>query len=321
MKNLKISTKDNLKTNWKFIVRFEPKYYDAICKSFNLKFDDFEPKMGSYELKDEYNMNDICAFDGTKRTDILSTIYLGFKEDIRHLIFDELKLICPNAKMTKASKHPTISFKCDSFDNKAGSNWTDIEDDDDVFLIEPAYKINVLSLGRYEDTTGFTHLLLCKMKLYHYLFIEVDEVDKYKNWVNRDYCKVVVCKNYSKLEDGGTPMRNKLIEYWVDRGEDFIWMLDDNIKYFTRNHMGMKFRFHSPKMFEVIETFCNRYSNIGVVSLYDDQMQASKEPLQLNTQCFSALFINITTGIRFRFKYNEDHLFTVDNICNGYVSI
>jgi len=196
-----------------------------------------------------------------------------------------------------------------------GDNGTDIK-----------YKINILSLGRYNDKLGTTHKILCKLKINHYLFCEDHEYINYNNWINKDYCKLINCNhNYSiDLNEGGQHIRNYIIDYWKNKNENFIWMLDDNIIEWVRYNNGYKYTINSKEIFTSVEHFINHYDNIGICSHNFESLVNEKgirKCLVKNEKNFSSLLINLNTNIYFRFKYNEDHIFSIDNIMNGYQSI
>jgi hypothetical protein len=187
------------------------------------------------------------------------------------------------------------------------------------------YKINILSLGRYNDKTGKTHKLLCKMKIKHYLFCEDFEYIEYKNWINGDYCNLINSgKDYHLLEEGGQHIRNYIMDYWRERGENFIWMLDDNIEFYQRLYYGNKIKIYSKEIFTSMEHYIKHYQNIGLCSHnLSSEMNSGgvRKCLYINMKHFSSLLINLKTNIRFRFKYNEDHIFSIDNLVKGFQTI
>lgn len=188
------------------------------------------------------------------------------------------------------------------------------------------YKINILSLGRYTDNLGSTHKLLCKLKISHYLFCENFEYENYNNWINRDYCVLINCgTDYSiELNDGGQHIRNYILDYWKKQGEKFIWMLDDNIQFYSRLLYGVKIKIESKEIFTSVEHYVKHFDNVGVCShniSCNITAGGIRNCLLVNEKCFTSLLINLETDIRFRFKYNEDHIFTIDNINKGYNSL
>lgn len=50
---------------------------------------------------------------------------------------------------------------------------------------------------------------------------------------------MVVADNFSEEKMGSTPMRNYIMDYWKD--EDYVWILDDNIKKYNYFNNGKKY--------------------------------------------------------------------------------
>jgi len=307
---------------YKIIVRFNPKYFDDVYSGFNLEkyqnMKNFNSNLKNVETTDEYNLTMYVDFNSIKRTDTYPTFYIGYNdkkelESIKHLV----KNICKYSLFTSSYKN-TVSIMIDDVDQtfKKGQCWYSKE-----YIRKPRYPINIISLGRFTDTTGFTHKTLSSLKIHHYIFIEEREKENYEKWVNSEFCEIIIADNFSELKQGGTPMRNFILNYWREKNIDWLWMLDDNIKHFTRNHLGYKKIIKTGEIFSCVEDFINDTQNVGVCSFFDDQMVATTNPVSINTQCFSCLFINLTTGLDFEFKYNEDHIFSIRNICSGYNTI
>jgi len=233
------------------------------------------------------------------------------REEIKNYIYDKTSI-----KKDKITNSINSNIDKDKYDNKVfvGDNGIEIK-----------YKINILSLGRYTDKLGTTHKILTEMKIHHYLFVEEKEFELYNNWINQEYCILINSgENYSILKEGGQHMRNFIIEYWLSKGEEFIWMLDDNIQGYKRLYDGFKIDIKSKEIFTSIEHYISHIDNIGICS---HNIQTLVRPnsirpcLLINSKHFSSLLINIRTGIRFRFKYNEDHIFSIDTINQGFQSI
>ena len=192
--------------------------------------------------------------------------------------------------------------------------------------LEIIYPICILSLGRANDKTGYTHKLLCEMKIKHNIFVEPKEYDIYSDWINHDYCNIIQGKKNYSIEDkmGGTPMRNYILNWAKNNDYPFVWMLDDNIKSYTRYYQGDKNKIYSKQIFTSIESYIHRYNNVGIVSHNFAPLICEGDArtcLVKNGKCYSSLLIRTDTDIYFNAKYNEDVLISIEFICKGYCNI
>ncbi len=184
--------------------------------------------------------------------------------------------------------------------------------------ITPEYPINIVSFGR-SNKYGFTHKLLTKMKINHYLFIEKKQEKQYKKWYNLDYCKLIVADNFSEQNMGSTPMRNYIMDYW--KGEDYVWILDDNIKKYNYFNRGKKNPIESPIIFKVIEDYVSGCDNIGIASHnFNPFISQGMERacIIVNSKCYSSMLLNNKIGLRFSHRHQEDNFISIDCICKGY---
>ena len=317
--------------NHKIIVRFSKSLFDKMFQLFMEYGIEIQPFCKGDRRRNKDDPENVKKFyfdnvmeynntDGFYEICYMFTIFTTSKENNVILGNYLYTLIKDNVfKDSTITTGNTFSLSSDTMNNKSltwtGDNGVDIK-----------YKINILSLGRYKDKLGTTHKILTKMKIHHFMFVESDEYELYNNWINQEYCQLINSGyNYSKeLNEGGQHMRNFIIEYWLERGEEFIWMLDDNISDYQRLNNGKKFKIESKEIFTSIEHYISHFDNIGLCShnITSFVRGGSVRPCMLiNEKHFSSLLINITTGIRFRFKYNEDHILSIDNICSGYQTI
>ncbi len=187
------------------------------------------------------------------------------------------------------------------------------------------YPINILSLGRYTNDTGLTHRLLCKMKIYHHLWVEDFEFEKYGYWFNPTYCCLHNTGiNYSEQKLGSQLVRNCILEFWETEAEHTpkkIWMLDDNIECYKRLNQGKKIKYEGAKIFTSIENYTENIPNVKLCSHNLNGFingTGSRKIIIENEKHYSSLLISLGTGLRFESKYNEDVIFSIKNILEGY---
>jgi hypothetical protein len=183
------------------------------------------------------------------------------------------------------------------------------------------FPICVLSYRR-ANRNGRTHLLLTKMKIHHLLFIEPQEEEAYNRWYSREYCNLVVCpENFSERKMGSTPVRNYILDYCKDN--DYVWMLDDNIKDYIRLLGGKKRKIYSDVIFRSIEDYVSNVDNIGIASHNFSPCLAGgdfRQVISLNTKCYSSLLINTKANLRFRHKHQEDNFISIECLEKGFTT-
>lgn len=180
-----------------------------------------------------------------------------------------------------------------------------------------------------------TAILLNSMKVQCELYYEPQEHDIYvKNYGNLPYVKLVKCpENFSNLGQGSTPVRNYVLD--MNKKCKKVWILDDNIKSFTRYYKGQKIPIKSGFIFKSVEQYVINNSilstnKIGVVSLnYGCKVFGScmRPVIVENGKSYSCMLIPTNAKrkngslIRFEGKHQEDNFLSLDFICNGYTTL
>jgi len=214
-------------------------------------------------------------------------------------------------------KDKSISVTINYTDEPKKGVWIAQKTEDDV---EPDYPICILSYGR-ANNFGYTHKLLTKMKVFHFLFIEKQQEKEYRDWYNSSFCELIVAENFSKKKLGSTPMRNYILDFF---DEDFVWLLDDNIKLYNYFHNGKQNLIESPVIFKFIEDYVSCCENIGIASHNFNPCvaQGNVRPCMIsNGKCYSSMLINNRIGLRFRHRHQEDNFISIESICSGYNTI
>ena len=233
---------------------------------------------------------------------------------------DEIKEILNNnfQNIVYKKNGKSISVSINYQDTKKGL-WTNAElPQKKLKTITPEYPINIVSFGRC-NKYGYTHKLLTKMKINHYLFIEKKQQTEYKKWYDPSYCKLIIGENYSEENMGSTPMRNYIMDY--HKGEDYVWIFDDNIKRYNYFNKGKKNTIESPVIFKMVEDYVNGCDNIGIASHNFSPFIAQGEErpcIIVNSKCYSSMLLNNKIGLRFSHKHQEDNFISIDCICKGF---
>jgi len=167
------------------------------------------------------------------------------------------------------------------------------------------YPIYIVSKGRWESRQ--TSKLFDAEGVDYRIVVEPQEYE--------EYCKVIdeikVLKlPFSNLGLGSYPARNFCWEHSIKEGHEKHWVFDDNITQIRRVNKGRKIKCNILKSFEVLESFTDRYSNVGLSSFnYSTFVIAGfsdKKPFLINSRCYSAILIKNDMDVRWRMKYNED---------------
>ena len=183
--------------------------------------------------------------------------------------------------------------------------------------MNPQFPLYIVSKGRWESR--LTSRTLELMKVPYHIIIEEQEFDQYASVI--DPSKLVILdkayqRNYDafwKLKDdesrGSGPARNFAWDHSIKRGFSHHWVMDDNIRYFTRLHQNVKKSVADGVCFKVMEDFVLRYENIAMAGPNYDYFapRKQKSPAYVaNTRIFSCNLIRNDIPFRWRCRYNED---------------
>ena len=200
------------------------------------------------------------------------------------------------------------------------------------------YPICIVSYKRANEY-GRTHLLLSKMKIPHYIFVEPQEADEYRKWLIQggtdEYGRIVVAPDdFSKFNMGSTPMRNLILEWAWKRDLDRVWILDDNIKEYLRYYQGTKNPIRANEIFASVERYIDCFDNVGLVSHNFNPFINEgdyRSCIVKNGKCYSSMLVPVKLKvrrgynqglmIRFRYKHQEDNLISMEYISNGYCNL
>lgn len=187
--------------------------------------------------------------------------------------------------------------------------------------MNPRFSIYVISKGRWERRQ--TSKTLEEMKCHYKIVVEPDEYQNYCEVISSDK---IIClpDNFSKLGKGSIPVRNWVWDYSKSLGEEWHWILDDNIESVERFNKNMKVKCLTPAPFKVIEDFVLRYENIAQAgmnySLFCPSMEA-RPPLRFNTRIYSCILIRNDIPYRWRGRYNEDTDLSIRILKDGWCTV
>lgn len=198
------------------------------------------------------------------------------------------------------------------------------------------FPLYIPSKGRYNYC--YTSEALTIMGLKHSIIVEPQEVEKYeaavkeKNLLARivpldmEYKKKYeTCDNISDDQRTGSgPARNFIWDLSIEEGHDWHWIMDDNILRFLWFNKNIQYRVDSPIFFQAMEDFVLRYENVGMAGPQYDCFAPRKEKIQPfipNTRIFSCNLIRNELPFRWRGRYNEDTILSIDMLKAGWCTI
>ncbi len=246
------------------------------------------------------------------------------KEDYDHKYLKNLMtdIFGENIQSIRSSTNKTISVRLTGFVPQIDTNLSYYSTN--TFPIE--FPISILSYGRYLSNKTSKYLVECRIK--HYIFVEDCEYNVYLEQYYNDLSEedkllvniINTGEDFHLKNLGGTPVRNYILDYWLEQGYDRCWMLDDNINYYTRFNQGQKIKIYSDLIFSSIEQYIKPYDNIGVCSHNLNGFITngrSRTVMVPNEKHYSSLLLLTHKQFRFKHKYNEDVLISIDYIISG----
>jgi hypothetical protein len=200
----------------------------------------------------------------------------------------------------------------------------------------PQFPLYIPSKGRSEYM--ITSKALTEMGVQHSIVVEPQEVQKYKESVarmglltrvvelNMDYKKQYkLCDNFGLTKSTGSgPARNFIWDHSISEGHKFHWIMDDNIDGFYRMHRNERIKTKSPSMWRAMEDFVLRYSNVGMAGPNYAMFAFSSRampPYITNTRIYSCNLIRNDIPFRWRGRYNEDTILSLDMLKRGWCTI
>ena len=197
--------------------------------------------------------------------------------------------------------------------------------------MNPDYPVYVVSKGRWHN--GLTTKALNVMGVSHYIVVEEDEAEQYKQNTIADILILPkdYLENYDTFDDlGGSrskgpgSARNFCIDHSLANGFHKHWVMDDNIDAFHYLNRNEKFEVETGSTLKAAEDFIDRYINVPVsgFNYYAFCKKTDKLPAYIkNTRIYSCLLIDNDSGYRWRGRYNEDTDLSIRVLKDGLCTI
>jgi hypothetical protein len=200
----------------------------------------------------------------------------------------------------------------------------------------PQFPLYIPSKGRSEYMV--TSKALTAIGVRHHIVVEPQEVDKYKAAVEKFNLLATVVEldlaykaNYELCDNiglsrstGPGPARNFVWDHSMKNGFSWHWVMDDNIKCFRRLNRNEKVKVLSGAIFRAMEDFCLRYTNVGMAGpnyTFFAKQKQKIPPFIINTRIYSCNLIRNDLRYRWRGRYNEDTILSLDMLKAGWCTV
>ena len=200
------------------------------------------------------------------------------------------------------------------------------------------YPIYIVSKGRAE--VGRTWKQLRRLGITEFqVIVEADERVAYAEAVGARHILTLPPRyqqEYDPLDGfgarmakGSGPARNFAWDHAEQRGAEWHWLLDDNLVYFGRLLKGnRRVRLTQPgegePLFAEVEEYCSLWRNLGMAAMADWGFaipQHGHPRAIVNSRCYSCILIRTAAPFRWRGRYNEDTILSLDMLTKRYCTL
>jgi hypothetical protein len=192
-------------------------------------------------------------------------------------------------------------------------------------MTNPKHPVYIVSKGR--SNSMITSRSLSRMKVPHSIVVEPQDYDPYQKAIEKfklaPYASLIVAP-FSNHGDGPGRARNFAWDHSISIGATYHWVMDDNIADFYRLHENQRIRVESGVIFYICEEFVERYENVPVSGLqyrFFLNPNLPYPPFFMNTRIYSCLLIRNDCKHRWRGRYNEDTILSLDVLSDGDCTI
>lgn len=197
------------------------------------------------------------------------------------------------------------------------------------------YPIYIVSKNRWQPQRSKTANYLVKMKIPFNIVVEKDQYDNYRKALPEDLCRVLVIpqKYFDEYETndpvgdkkgkskGSGCARNFAGAHSKKCGHKKHWVMDDNIHCFYTFYNNRKLRVYDKGWFRMFEDFVDSFPNVKMAGpnycFFVSESQVY-HPYTYNTRVYSCNLISNDIPFKWRGRYNEDTLLSLDILSAGY---
>jgi hypothetical protein len=199
--------------------------------------------------------------------------------------------------------------------------------------MRPDAPVYVVSKGRWQSR--LTAKALDRMRVPYFVVVEEPEYGAYRA-VRGPLATVLILdpayqREYSTCDEVGDakgkgpgPARNFAWDHAKENGRRWHWVMDDNIAGFVRLVRNQKIQAHDGAIFRAMEDFCERYSNVAMAGPNYREFAKGRQPVPpfiIGTRIYSCNLIRTDAPFRWRGRYNEDTILSLDMLKAGWVTV
>tara|TARA_R100000781_G_scaffold92092_1_gene57030 strand:+ start:12970 stop:13836 length:867 start_codon:yes stop_codon:yes gene_type:complete len=198
--------------------------------------------------------------------------------------------------------------------------------------MNPKYPLYIVSKGRADSR--LTSKALEKMNVPYYIVIEQSDYKDYAAVIDKEKILILPEKyldEYEVLDNlgrskstGPGAARNFVWEHSKKGGFAYHWVMDDNIERFLRMNNNLQIPVHNGSCFRAMEDFVERYENVAMAGpnyYMFVPRKAKLPPFVKNTRIYSCNLIKNDAPFKWRGRYNEDTILSLDMLKAGYCTI
>lgn len=195
------------------------------------------------------------------------------------------------------------------------------------------FPIYIPSKGRANTSYTAKNLLWMGIDDFH-IIVEEQEYDDYAKVFDEKNLLILdkaYQDNYDTLDDlgyekskGPGAARNFAWQHSIDAGYDWHWVMDDNIFCFYRRNDSRVHRVQDSVYFQCMEDFCLRFDNVAMAGPHYKMFIPDRQPFPpyfLNTRIYSCNLIRNDVPFRWRGRYNEDTILSLDMLKAGWCTV
>lgn len=198
--------------------------------------------------------------------------------------------------------------------------------------MNPQFPLYIVSKGRWESRLTSRHLE--EIGVPYFIVVEEQEFKQYASVIDKSKLLVLdkaYQRNYSalmKLEPqesrGSGPARNFAGDHSRSSGAEWHWVMDDNIRAFYRFNRNQRIMIGDGTAFKIMEDFVLRYKNVGMAGPNYATFCPRKyifPAFILNSRIYSCNLIRNDIPFRWRGRYNEDTILSLDMLKAGWCTV
>ena len=198
--------------------------------------------------------------------------------------------------------------------------------------MNPRFPVYIVSKGRWDSR--LTVKTLDKISVPFRIIIEQQEWNDYAKVIDPDKILILdpayqqAYNTFDRLGDakskGPGAARNFAWAHAKASGAEWHWVMDDNIRYFSRYNHNREIRVGDGTILRCMEDFTLRYSNVAMAGPNYESFvlrRQKRPPVTFNTRIYSCNLIRNSLPYRWRGRYNEDTDLSLRMLKNGWCTI